>query len=76
MKRPGILLAISVGLMVVGSAVCLPGVCGCVSWLGIPNADRFGVPFAILSGVGFLGGLVSVCWLAGSAITRVLGWDR
>jgi len=77
MKRPLIALAISLGLIVVGSAVCLPGICGCVSWLGIPDPEKFGGDvFIWVTFLGALGTVVSLCWLAGSAIIRAFGRDR
>lgn len=62
MKRPLIALAASIGLIVLGSAVCMPGICGCVSWLGLPDT-RYSYQFMWLYVVGFLGVLLSIVWL-------------
>jgi hypothetical protein len=76
MKRPLLALAFSVGAVIIGSAVCLPGICGCVSWLGIPDADRFGLPFILLTFAGILGIAASLCWMLVSAIVTALSKVR
>ena len=63
MKKPLIALAVSIGLVVVGTAVCLPGICGCVSWLGIPDLGRMGAAFIYMALAGVLGIIISCCWL-------------
>jgi hypothetical protein len=63
MKRASIALAISIGLFVVGLAVCTPGICGCVSWLGIPDLGRMGAAFIYMALAGVLGIIISCCWL-------------
>ena len=68
MKKPLIALAVSIGLVVVGTAVCLPGICGCVSWLGVPDLGRMGELFLYLSIAGLFGIVASSCWLGVSAI--------
>jgi hypothetical protein len=76
LKRPAIVLAISVGISVVGSVVCFPGICGCASWLGLENPDRFGWPFAILTVLGELGAIVSILWLGVNLLRRALSRNR
>jgi len=72
MKRALIALAISIGLVIVGSAVCLPGICGCVSWLGIPDPGGIGEYFLYMTIAGVIGIPVSLCWLAISAAMKYL----
>jgi hypothetical protein len=76
LKKPAILLAISFGAIVVGSAVCLPGICGCASWIGLENTDSYGTPFMLLFTVGILGVAVSTVWLAVVGIRRALHRNR
>jgi hypothetical protein len=57
------MLAISVGMFVLGSAVCIPGPCGCTSWIEFSHPVRFFRLFAILSLVGELGTVVGFSWL-------------
>jgi hypothetical protein len=64
MKKAGIALGTSIGLVLLGSSVCLPGPCGCASWLGISNAGNLQVPFMLLSFTGEFGAFVSFWWLA------------
>ena len=70
LKKPLIALAISAGAIAVGSAICLPGICGCASWLGLTNTDSYGKPFLILALIGVLGLLISIVWLIVSALRR------
>jgi hypothetical protein len=68
MKKAAIALRISVALLLVATAICLPGICGCVSWLGIPYS-RFSIFVAIpLYVVGTLGIVTSTCRLTFLAI--------
>jgi hypothetical protein len=76
LKTPLIVFAISVGAIVVGSAVCLPGICGCASWIGLQNTDSWGTPFMFLTMFGVLGVAVSTIWLAVIGIRRTLGRNR
>jgi hypothetical protein len=76
MKTPLIVLAISVGAIVVGSAVCLPGICGCASWIGLENTDSWGTPFMFLTMLGLFGVAISAIWLAVIGIRRALGRNR
>jgi hypothetical protein len=39
MKRALTALGVSVALLLAATAICLPGICGCVSWLGIPDSE-------------------------------------
>jgi len=68
MKKPVITLGVSVALLLVATAICLPGICGCVSWLGIPDS-----PFSIFIAIpfyfaGISGIVISTCWLTFLAI--------
>ncbi len=66
LKRPLIALAISVGAVVVGSAVCTPGICGCTSWTGLSifgALGEAGLLFLLLSVVGMVGVAISLCWM-------------
>jgi hypothetical protein len=72
MKRALIALAISIGMIAVGSSVCLPGICGCVSWLGIPDLGGLGEYFLYLALAGVLGTIVSLCWLAVAGVMKYL----
>jgi hypothetical protein len=67
MKRPLIVLGISIGMIVLGSVVCLPGICGCVSWVGLPDT-RFSYYFLFLWMAGLPAAGFSLVWLAVSAI--------
>jgi hypothetical protein len=71
MKRPLIAFGISVAMIFLGSAVCLPGICGCYSWLGVPEF-KYSDLFLFV----FMGGLIGVClslaWLAAAAVQRAL----
>lgn len=68
MKKAVIALGISVALLLVSTAICLPGICGCVSWLGIPDS-RLSIYTAIpLFFVAISGIAVSICWLGFLAI--------
>jgi hypothetical protein len=62
MKRPLFALGISVLVIIAGSAVCVPGICGCVSWLGIPDS-KYSNHFMWLYLSGILGVLSSIVWL-------------
>jgi len=67
-KKAVITLGVSVALLLVATAICLPGICGCVSWLGIPDS-RFSIFIAIPAYfVGISGIVISTCWLAFLAI--------
>jgi hypothetical protein len=72
MKRALIALAISAGLIAIGSSLCLPGICGCVSWLGIQAAGSLGDFFILLSIVGVFGVIISFCWLVVALILDLL----
>jgi hypothetical protein len=76
LKRPLIVAAISVGAVVVGSAVCLPGICGCVSWIGLDDTDSYGTPFIFLTLLGMLGVAVSAVWLIVAGIRHALSRIR
>jgi hypothetical protein len=68
MKKAVITLGGSVALLLVATAICLPGICGSVSWLGIPDS-RFSIFIAIpLYLVGVSGIVISACWLTFLAI--------
>ena len=73
MKRPLIVLGISIGMIVLGSAVCLPGICGCVSWVGVPDTP-FSDYFLFLWMAGLLAAGFSLVWLAVSAIR--VAWNK
>jgi hypothetical protein len=63
MNRAVITLGVSVAPLLVATAICLPGICGCVSWLGIPDS-RFSISIAIpLYFVGISGIVISTFWL-------------
>ena len=64
-----IALAISVGGVVVGAAVCTPGICGCASWIGISDSGQWGDWFLFLFIGGMIGIAISVCWLV-----VLVGW--
>jgi predicted membrane protein len=68
MKRPAIALGISAGMVLVGSAVCLPGICGCASYLGIADRYGFNILFFFMALAGLIGVFISLCWLAVKAI--------
>jgi hypothetical protein len=71
LKRPLIAFAISVGAIVVGSAVCTPGICGCTSWTGLSFFGYFGeagIFFLFLSLAGVLGAVLSLFWLTVKAV--------
>jgi hypothetical protein len=75
LKKPAIALAISVAAVVVGSAVCTPGICGCTSWTGLSFFGYFGeagIFFMFLALLGVLGTILSLCWLAFSAFRAML----
>jgi hypothetical protein len=76
MKGPLICLTISLGAVVAGSAICLPGICGCAGWLPIPNRDSFGVLFMFLFFGGVLGIPVSLLWLAAAALWNAVAGRR
>jgi hypothetical protein len=76
LRKPAIALAISVGAVVVGSAVCLPGSCGCASWIGLEVKDPWGTPFIFLTLFGMLGAAVSTIWLIVSGIRHALRRNR
>ena len=68
MKKAVITLGGSVALLLVATAICLPGIRGCVSWLGIPDS-RFSIFIAIpLYLVGVSGIVISARWLTFLAI--------
>lgn len=76
MKKAVIALAISVALFLAATAICLPGICGCVSWLGIPDS-RFSIFIAIpLYFVGISGIVISTCWLTFLAIRAAVRRTR
>jgi len=68
MKKAGIMLSISVLLLVLGTAICLPGICGCVSWMGIPESRIGGMLAAFFYATGVPGLVISTCWLIFLAI--------
>jgi hypothetical protein len=72
MKRPLIVLGISIGMIVLGSAVCMPGICGCVSWMGVQDT-RFSEYFSFLRTTGLLAAEISLMWLAVSVIR--MAWN-
>jgi hypothetical protein len=72
LKKPAIVLAISVGAVAVGSAVCTPGICGCASWIGLENTDSWGTPFMFLALIGVLGVVASTVWLIVAGIRHAL----
>jgi hypothetical protein len=74
MRRAFIGLLISIGLLIVGSAVCFPGLGGCGHWLPLENPDKFGLPFAILSTIGSLGIIVCILWFIIAAV--ISGYKR
>ena len=76
LKKPAIALAISVGAVLVGSAVCIPGSCGCASWIGLEVKDSWGTPFFLLTLLGLLGAAVSTIWLIVSGIYHALRRNR
>jgi hypothetical protein len=76
MKRAAISLAVCVGLVVVGSAVCLPGVCGCYSWAGIPDMGEGGTTFLFLALAGFVGAMISFCWLLVASVRTLILRNR
>jgi hypothetical protein len=76
LRKPAIALAISVGAIVVGSAICMPGICGCASWIGLVNTDSYGTPFLILTMIGVLGVPVSIGWLMVSSVCRKFSRNR
>ncbi len=63
-KKAAIALGTSIGLFLLGASVCVPGVCGCQSWLGISNAGMLELPFMLLSFAGALATFLSFWWLA------------
>jgi hypothetical protein len=68
MKKPAIALGISAALVLAATAICLPGICGCVSWLGIPDSE-FSIFIAVpLYFLGISGIVISTCWLTFLAI--------
>ena len=71
MKRPLIVLGISIVMIVMGTAVCVPGVCSCVSWLGIPDS-RFSILFILMWMGGFIGVGGSLIWLFVAAVWKAL----
>ena len=76
MRKAVIALGISVGAVVVGFAVCVPGVCGCVSWLGIPDLGEYGILFFFLAMAGMAGICISLCWLLVSGVVSSLRHQR
>ena len=68
MKKPAIALAVSVAAVVIGSSVCLPGICGCYSWLGIQDSHGLDVPFLFLAFAGAIAVPICFCWLIVAAI--------
>jgi hypothetical protein len=76
MKRPLIVLAICLGAIALGSAICFPGICGCAGWLPVPNRDHFGTPFMFLFFGGLLGIPISLVWLAVAALLRAAARHR
>jgi hypothetical protein len=63
MKRALTALGISVALLLAATAICLPGICGCVSWLGIPDSQFSNFIAFPLYLVGISGIVISTCWL-------------
>jgi hypothetical protein len=68
MKKAAITLSISVVLLVLATAICLPGICGCVSWIGIPDSPISGMLATFFYVTGVPGLVISTCWLAFLAI--------
>ena len=69
LKKPAIALAISVGAVVVGSAVCTPGICGCASWIGLSDPEKWGGElFMWLAIAGVAGMAINLFWLVISAV--------
>jgi hypothetical protein len=63
MRRALTALGISVALLLAATAICLPGICGCVSWLGIPDSQFSNFIAFPLYLVGISGIVISTCWL-------------
>ncbi len=68
MKKAAIALSISVLLLVLATAICIPGICGCVSWIGIPDSPISGTLAILFYVTGIPGIVVSTCWLVFLAI--------
>jgi len=75
MKKAAITLSISILLLVLATAICLPGICGCVSWIGIPDSPISGRLAMLFYAAGIPGIVVSTCWLVflgiRSAVRRI-----
>ena len=68
MKKAAITLLISILLLVFGTAICLPGICGCVSWAGIPDSRLTGMLAIFFYVTGLSGLVISTCWLVFLAV--------
>jgi len=64
MNKAAIMLAISIVLLALALAMCLPGICGCVSLVRIPGSALGTTVIVILYMVGIPGFIISTCWLA------------
>jgi hypothetical protein len=76
MKPPALALGISVGAVVIGSSVCYPGICGCVSWLSFKDPDKIGTPFLWITLAGVVGILASIIWWIMSAFIQASARPR
>lgn len=73
MRRPVLFLGTSAAALIVGSAVCYPGLGGCGSWLGWADSPAsWRIPFAILSAVGTFCLPASLIWFLVSSIRASL----
>jgi hypothetical protein len=68
MKKAAIMLAVSALLLALALATCLPGICGCVSVVGIPDSPLGSTLVIILYMIGLPGIVISTCWLAFLAV--------
>ena len=68
MKKAAISRSVSFLLLLLATAICLPGMCGCVSWIGIPQSDFTGTLALSLYAIAIMGIIVSLCWLAFLAV--------
>jgi hypothetical protein len=64
MKKAALMLAISILMLGLALAICLPGICGCVSVVGIPESWIGGTVTIVLYMLGLPGLAISTCWLA------------
>lgn len=72
MKKAAIMLAASILLIALALAICLPGICGCVSVIGIPDSPLGGTVAIICYMIGLPGIVISTCWLTYLAIRFAL----